>query len=503
MSAQDLQRATRNFSVLVVGGFISKGLLFAWQIVLGNWFLPDEYGIYNTVTSLMAVSAILVSMGMSMIAIREVARKPHLMGHYWATMLWLQGAFVGVAYVLMMGLAVLSGYSDAILAYASLAGLSLLIDSFGNIAHDLLLARERMTITASVEIVHIVARVGLAWVALQLGLGLLGVYGVTLLAGIGRSGALSYAHWRAGLRPLFPLQREIVLPLLRDSAPLALSAFLTLAYQHADKLMTTAFLGERNTGYLAPAFIINFGMTELISTTILVAVYPVLSRYYYDSALRELFGRITETLARVMLMVSLPIVLGLSVFSLPIVLAIYNENYRPTAGVLSILVWYTLIMMVGNVFAKSLLIQNRQRTTLWIRGVSLLINVTMNAFFLIRTQDPRGTAVASVLAETFALGAMLWHFRSVGFLWGRFFARIVRTLGAGAVMAAVMLAIGSGQWGLALVAGGISYGVALLGLGAVTRQDWDIMEKFLGALPFGERILTLVHRWELVRLFRP
>ena len=76
-------------------------------------------------------------------------------------------------------------------------------------------------------------------------------------------------NWQLGVRPQFPFDRNIGIPLLVNSAPLALSAFLSLAYQHADKLMTTGILGEEGTGYLTVAFVINFGVIELFSTTVL------------------------------------------------------------------------------------------------------------------------------------------------------------------------------------------------------------------------------------------
>ena len=62
-------------------------------------------------------------------------------------------------------------------------------------------------------------------------------------------------------------------PCLVNSIPLALSAFLTLAYQQTDKLMTTGILGAEGTGYLTVAFVVNFGVIELFSTTVLVAAF--------------------------------------------------------------------------------------------------------------------------------------------------------------------------------------------------------------------------------------
>lgn len=56
VAVSDVKRAARNVGVLMLSSILSKGLLFAWQILLGNWIGPSEYGIYGTVFGLFAIS---------------------------------------------------------------------------------------------------------------------------------------------------------------------------------------------------------------------------------------------------------------------------------------------------------------------------------------------------------------------------------------------------------------------------------------------------------------
>ena len=149
-----------------------------------------------------------------------------------------------------------------------------------------------------------------------------------------------------------------------------MSALLTLAYQHADKLLTTGILGERETGYLVVAFVINFGVIELVSSSALVAAYPVLSRYH-EGGRNPIFGFMIEKLALWMLLAGLPLALGVSILAEAIILPLLGETYAPSADILRLLIWYTAITMFGNVFSKALLIQNRQRRLLAIRASGL------------------------------------------------------------------------------------------------------------------------------------
>ena len=487
LSGNDAQRAARNVSVLIIASMISKGLLFIWQLILVRLLGDFDYGVYGTVGALMAVAASISSFSMGLIVIRDVARAPAQAGKYWSAMMVWQTVLALLAYVGMNGFAV--GYSETVRAFAALAGINLFIDLFGNMGHDLLLAREAMLKTSLVEVAHIILRISLAALALSLGWGLLGVYAAAIASGLMRSAALVWLNWRDGLRPQFPFDRRIGMPLLVNSAPLALSAFLTQAYQHTDKLMTTGILGEVSTSYLTAAFVIHFGIIELFSTTVLVAAYPMLSRYY-EAGENPLFGMMIEKLSLYMVIMTLPLALTISIFADDIT-APFGLEFAPTAGILRLLVWYTMLTMIGNVFSKAMLIQNRQRRLLLCRAVSLLFNIALNAMLLFGWGDPRGAAIASITAEALMLGLLIWSFRTVGWQWRKIAASIRLLLGIAALAALVMLALRGLNF---IVAMGLGLGIyisAVLYGPALGEDDRAILYRLASATPGGAVVL----RW--------
>lgn len=489
LTANDARRAARNVGALIVASLFSKGTLFLWQIVLGPWLGPQDYGVYNTVLALLAIGASLASFSMGLIVIREVAREPQRIGAYWSAMLLTQTLLGALAYVGVVLSAALMGEGDTLIAFTAVAGLSLLLDLFGNIGHDLLLSQERMVSTSLVEIGHIVLRIGLALALLTAGYGLLGVYLAAILSSIGRMAVLNVLVWRTGARPTWPVAWDVLRDLLLNSAPLAAAAFLSLVYQHTDKLMTTTIIGVEGTGYLGPAFMINFGMIELLSTTVLVSVYPLMSRAAAHGG--ETFGFMVEKLARFMLMGALPLALVLSLFAEPIILATFGAAYAPTAGILRILIWYTLLTMVGNVLSKALLIQNRQRWLLLLRLASLSLNIGLNAWLLTQFRDPRGAAVASVVAEGLLLALLIGSFQASGFDWGRVWRGAQRVLLWGALAAAIMLLCGLINPWLGMASGLLVYAWGVLRGGALLADDWDLLYRLVAAMPGG----ALVRRY--------
>ncbi|MCU0513145.1 MAG: oligosaccharide flippase family protein [Anaerolineae bacterium] len=484
------RRATRNALALMLASVLSKGALFLWQIVLFNWLGPTETGVYSTVVSLMAITAPIVNFGLGVILIRDVARRPAEIGRYWTAILFLQTGLALLAYLSVVGLALAGGYSPVIVACAAVGGLSLLIDIFGSMGSDLLLAQERMTITASVEVVHIALRVALAALALGAGWGLAGVYLATLFTGVVRSLLLWGANLRLKQRPALPLDRALAGTMLWHAAPLALNALLVQAYQHADKLMMTGIIGERSTGYMSPAFTIHFGVVEVLNSTVLIALFPLMSRTFGDGR-QSAFGRLTATLLRFVLIVSLPVTLLLSIYADVLIGLLFRADYAPSGGILRLLIWYTLLAMVGNVLVQALQVQNRQRQVVALRAAGLLLNILLNGLFLFTLRDPRGAAVASVLAEALVLVLLFNRFQAAGWPGAQMMPGLLRVLAAGGAAALAMLLGGALHPLVGGAAGLVVYGLALVYGGGLTDDDRGLLAQVLAALPGGGVVL----RW--------
>lgn len=489
ISGAEARRAARNAGAIAAASLLSRGLQFGWQLILASGLGPAAFGVYGAAAAFIMVGAPLVSFGMGPIVIRDVARRPEQAGRYLASLLLTQTLLALAAYVGINAAAALAGYSETVRVFAAIAGLSLFMDALGNQCHDLLLAHERMAAASAVTVAHIVLLIALAGAGLAAGYGLFGVYAGVLLAGALRSAALGALVWRGGVRPIWPVDRRLTRRLLGDGAPLALSAFLTLAYQQADKLLSSRFVGDRETGYLTVAFIVIFGVVEILNTTVLTALYPMMSRSY-DGGRSPLFGFMIEKLTIFTVIICLPITLVIALFAPHILAPLFGEDFRPAAAVLQILIIYALLMMTGNICAQGMLVQNRQRRLLLIRAAGLGVNLALLLALLPRL-GILGAAVSSVCAEGLAL-ALIWaNFHAEGWDVRRLFPPAARLTGAAAVAAAAMLALRSSQPALAITAGLGLYALALARLPILGRDDWDLAYRLLTAMPGG----TLVRRW--------
>jgi len=488
-SSAAAQRAARNATALALSNIVSKGVLFAWQLLLARWLGAEGYGIYGTIGALLAVGAAIPDFGMGLIVIRDVANRPQDANRYLTATLTLQPLLAALGYVVLAIAAFLFGYETELRALLAFAALSLLVDALGNMCHNQLLAVERMVIPAAIATGHVIVLVVLAGIALAAGGGLWGLYAATLVAGLLRAAVYWAALLHIGARPQFPVDWSVARGLLVAGWPIAVTSFLALAYQHADKLITTALIGAEGTGQLTAGFVIVFGVIELLSTTVLVAVFPLMSRTY-ASGQRRLFEVMLEKLAFFNLTLSLPIAIFTSLLAVPLSAWVFGAGFTRTADVLRILIWYTVVTMIVNVFAKALLVQNRQRRLMIIRTGGLALNVAL-LLVLLPALDVPGAAVATLIAESVILLAVVRSFTFPADWWARTLNHLWRMALVGVLLAGIVLALRTVHPLAAALVGAPAYGALLLLSGALAGDDWDLIYRLATAMPGG----AFIGRW--------
>ncbi|MBI1258722.1 MAG: oligosaccharide flippase family protein [Chloroflexi bacterium] len=488
LTAAEARRAARNAGAIAVARIISSGAQFGWQLILSRLLGAAEFGIYARVGALFALGATVTGFALSLIVIRDVARRPETAGRYLSATLVIQTVLGLVAYVGINASAL--NYDDAIRGFVAVAGLSLFIDMLGNMCYDQLLAQEKMVATSIVDVAQILLRIGLAGLALWAGFGLLGVYVVTIVTGLGRSGLLWTLLLRSGVRPKFPVDWSIARPLLINSLPLAFSAFINNAYVQINKLLTADILTDEDTGHLNAALVIISGVIDILSTTILIAIYPMMSRVYKGDGQDSTFRFMVEKLAFFTLLIGLPIGLVFTIFAAQIIVPLFGEAYNATAVILRVLIWYAVITMVNNVFAQALYVQNRQRYMVAARVAGLVLELVLGLLLLPRV-GVIGAALATVGSEVLVLVLLVRDFHLD---FANLLPRLLRLAGIALVVLLAMLALGSLNAVLGMVGGAVVYAGGLLVGRVLAGDDWDLLYRLVAAIPGGALILRYWHR---------
>ncbi len=355
---KQLTRTAQNATAIALSTVLSNGFQFGWVILLARLLNPADYGTWGTISALIVTAAAIPEFGMGIIVLRDVAQRPADAGRYLSATLVAQPLLALLAYLGLIGLALLLPNDAATRLLVAFASLSLIINVFGNMCYNQLLAVEQMVATSVIIVLHIVFQIVFSFVALASGGGLIGLYSATILAGLLRVAMFWAVMRRLEIGPVWPMDGRIVRALFIDGFPIALSSFLNLAYQHANKVFVFTLLTPTDAGYLTAAFTIVFGVVELINVTVLTALFPAMSRLSQSQpqALRTL----TDRLAFLTLIITLPLGIGISMLAAKLA-ALLFPGFVGTAVVLQALIWHAVLMMVGNFYVRLLIIQNKQR----------------------------------------------------------------------------------------------------------------------------------------------
>ncbi len=481
----------RNATALVLSDLASKGTLFLWQLVLARWLGAAGYGVYGTIGALVTVAAAVVELGMGVIVVREVAKRPRSAGHFLAATLTLQPVLAVVAYGALQLAAWRLGFDSEMRTLLALAAASLLINALGNICHNQLIAAERMGLPAAISVIHVLSLVGLAATALWMGSGLWGLYIATLAAGVLRSGLYWVALLRTGRAAVGPLDRTTVRELFRNGLPLAVMSFLSLCCMHIDKVIAAALIGTRTAGYLAAAFVISFGVMELLNTTVLVTLLPLMSRFAEES--EEGLYRVIGKLSLLTMALGLPVAILISLLATPLSAWFFGSRFLPTADALRILIWYTCLAMLANVFSQALIVQNRQKQLMFFRTAGLVLAVTLNLALLPRL-GVVGAAMATLISEALVLTLMIGSFKLPAGWWRRIQIGLFRLALATSGLAAAVWCLRGVHPVFAALAGVPIYAVLVYASGAIGAEERNLIYRLLASTPAGRMVLGRLTR---------
>jgi O-antigen/teichoic acid export membrane protein len=478
----------RNAAAIAIATLLARGLQFGWAVLLASLIGAEQYGIWGTISAILATAAAVPEFGMGLVVLREVARQPSEAGRYLTATLAVQPLLAIGTHLALIGLSLALPYDTNFRLLLALAAVSLTVDTFGNIGYNQLLAAERMVTTSAVLIVHISLQIVFSLVALLSGSGLVGVYLATISAGVFRAVMHGVALQRIGVVPRLPVKGALVRQLFGEGWSIALGSFLGYAYQHVDKVLVFTFLGERAAGYLTAAFVIVSGVIELFSVTVFTALFPLMARMAKESPLG--MRRAVDQFAFLTLVISLPVVISIAALSGSLA-RLFFPSFGGTADVLGILIWHTLLAMVGNAYAQMLLVEGRQQLLLMVRALGLTVNLAAN-LILLPLLGVIGAGIAAFLAQS-AMLVMFVGARAMTHSERRaLFSQTLRALSAGALMGALAFALRDSQPILAALLGLSVYGIALIGLRALDASQWALIRQILSALPiFGKHLARL------------
>lgn len=168
-------------------------------------------------------------------------------------------------------------------------------------------------------------------------------------------------------------------------------------YSLVDITMLGLMCKKEVVTYYAYGMKIQKILLQVINTFTMVLV-PRIALYYKEKKITKFNELLTKTLS-IILILSLPIIIGINYVGSPVITLIYGEKYIRSAEVLKILVLALCISPIGYLLgSRVMLVTGHENRMIIAVGIGAIVNVVGNSC-LIPILEETGAALASIGSE--------------------------------------------------------------------------------------------------------
>jgi O-antigen/teichoic acid export membrane protein len=477
----------RGTSRLLAGLLSAKALDFAFYLILARRLGVSEFGRYTYSISFTLLFSMLADFGVMMLFTREASRAPDRIRALLAQVMRVKLGLAALTIPATLGISIAMHTPPQTLALVAVMTLAMLINSTAFLFENLLKSAGRAGVAGLSAVAQSTSAIAVGCALVFTGFGALGGACAYLAASVVH--LASAALWARDLwtrppvtpehaRPVWPSTRA----LLAEAWPMALSwAFVTL-YFRADSVILNLFKGSTATGLYGSAYRF-FESFVLLSAAYRSVLFPVMARAADGPA--ESLGVLCRKSLRLHLMFTVGVAVFMTFQAKAVIGVVLGSAYAPAAPALAILMWALPGAFMADTLLHLLAAQRRQSVTARAMAITAIFNVAVNLIAIPRLSYI-GAALTTVASEALSFTLMYLAFRSTVPRIG--LAGVARApLMAGAIAGAALLLLRplspGGAAGLALMGtfAASAYVLALVALGALGRQDFELVLEVLPA----------------------
>ena len=368
----------------VIDRFAGQGVQFLMSIIIARLVMPTDYGLIAMLTIFLAIAQTFVDSGFGSALVQKKDRTET----DFSTAFYFNIAVSTFAYIILFFSApfIADFYNqDKLVAVTRIAGLSLIINSFGVVQ----LARLTITLDFKKTAVATLTAVSIS--------GILGIimayygYGVWSLVAQTLSNNIInvimlwvIAKWH----PKLVFSTKSFKSLFGFGSKLLLSSLLHTLYVNLYSLIIGKFFSAKDLGYYNRANALAMFPSTNLSNVIMRVIYPVQCRIQDDDT--QLIDNFRKYL-RLSCYVIFPIMIGFCVLAEPVVLVLMKEKWLPAVPYLQIMciayMWDSIMKLNGS------LLNVKGRSDLFFRA-EIIKKIT--AFLILAATIPFGITVMCI-----------------------------------------------------------------------------------------------------------
>jgi O-antigen/teichoic acid export membrane protein len=485
-----LRRALGNTAIMLVAQLITWSATLVTTAVLGAKLGADAFGTLYLAISFGLLFSVLVEFGLNQQLVRAIARDRDLAGPYLVNAIAIKIALAVVAYLSIIALTFLLGYSAEARQVIAIYSLILVWNGLSTTFTAVYQGTQHVVYAAVGSIIEKVLVCILAVALLWSG------FGVVAMAAVFVLGSAAGALWqgiylRRVARIDLRLDRTVIMTLVRNAIPFFAFWVLGSLYYRLDTILLSKLTGAAVLGWYGAAYRLFDTLVFLPNIVASAVLFPILSQLSTQS--REALRRAMTKGLDLILIVGIPISVGLLTLADPIIELIYR---RPEfANAVPALQWLAvglLLLYVNSILGVALVSLNQERKLTVVAGLALVLNLTLN-LVLIPPFQHVGAAATTVATE----GLILVYLLAVmpRDLLARSTLGVLLKAGAAAgVMALVLITLRGQSLGLLVPLGTAIYALVGFVLRLVPPEDIRLIKSALRRKSSDESSETFARR---------
>ena len=389
----------RNAAIKLASELIGRLALFALVLFAARRLGEAGFGLYNYALALGFILAQLTDLGMQLVLTREIATDARGDGLVSAALRLKVALSVVVAAILWL---VIGQTVDRGAVF--LLSLLPLLQSFPEFVGYVFRGRQNLTVEAWLLAGARLALAGAGVIALWLWPTLLALaisqaaagllFAVVGLVWLRRGGWLSRLSEALAVHRL-PQQRAELVYLLRQSLPLGVAIFLSIAYLRLAVLLLQLRLGATAVAHFSAAARLT-EPAQLIPASIMAAVFPAFTLALHHDAARA--RRLGMRATLLLLAIGVAVALGGWLLGPWLVPFLYGPAYAASSRVFQVLAVQLVLAFVNHALTHYLVAYGRQALLGVFTGAMLVLHAALS-WALIPRFGPVGPALSTVMAE--------------------------------------------------------------------------------------------------------
>ncbi len=388
----------KNTTVLFISQVITYLLGFFITIYMANYLGAEGLGTISYALALCGILIVFTQLGFPTLMVRDISRDNSLTNKYSSNITLLQIILSIFTFALFVLIVYIEHYPVNTANIIYLIGASFIINAFSGIYYSVFQAYEQMEYVSIASVFNSVIMFSGVLIAIYYQANIV-VFAFLYL--FSNSIILLYyivlGSWRLYL-PKFEFDFKFWRFLVKESLPFAISGIFAVVAFQIDQVFLSLISGNPAVGYYSASYRLMQALMFLPSVYA-TAILPVFSKFHVSSKDSLKFGYYKSF--KYLTILGLPIAVGTTLLANNIILLIYKSNFAPSILILQILIWSIPIIFLNYILGSSIISINKQRETVKVLFVAMLLNIILNLIF-IPTYSYIAASIITVLTELFA-----------------------------------------------------------------------------------------------------